>query len=243
MGIDNLRIYEGDWIMFMNIKSILIKSRETLRYVTICRKMRKRLENKNFTWLSSNCTGAMITHELKCRFNTPTVNLYITPTDFIRFLSDIKSYENLEFDFLEEGNKLGYPVGKLKDIIVYFVHYNSAEEAAIKWKERFKRIQYDNLFVMMSERDGCTYEDLEKFDSLPFENKIVLTKKNYPDIESAVYIPGFEKEEQLGDVFRMKKLLGLKKYYDIFDFVEWLNKGKNKGSSHNLNIKNFEKED
>lgn len=42
MGIDNLRVYEGDWIMFMNIKSILIKSRETLRYVTICRKMRKR---------------------------------------------------------------------------------------------------------------------------------------------------------------------------------------------------------
>lgn len=211
----------------MEIKKSLIKLREQMRYKFICNGMRKRLKNKNFTLLSSNCTGAIITHELNCRFNTPTVNLFIKPKDFIKFLRNIKSYENEQFFFLEEeSEKMGYPVGKLNDIVVYFVHYTSKKEAECKWKERFKRICYNNMFVMMSERDGCTYEDLKQFESLPFKNKIVLTKKAYPEFSSAVYIPGFEQKDELGDVFRMRKLLSLRKYYDVFDFVEWLNKGK-----------------
>lgn len=83
----------------------------------------------------------------------------------------------------------------------------------------------NNLYVMMSERDGCNYEDLKQFDRLEMENKIVLTHIQYPEIRSAVYITGFEKEKQLGDVFRMRKLFGLTKYYDEFDFVKWLNEG------------------
>lgn len=208
----------------MFAKKILIDFRECLRDKLICKKQRRKLTNHDFTLLSSNCTGAIITHELGCRFNTPTVNLFIKPCDFIKFASDLDSYAQERLVFVEEmTGQMGYPVARLKDIYIYFVHYHSSEDAEMKWYGRYKRINKENLFVLMSERDGCTYQDLKKFDSLPIKNKLVLVKKDYPEIKSAVHIHGFENENQLGDVFRMRRLFGVTKYYDEFDFVAWLN--------------------
>lgn len=208
----------------MDLKMTLVKFREHIRYKFVCSKHRRRLKNKDFTWLSSTCTGAIITHELNCKFNPPTVNLYIEPKDFIKFVSNLDYYGQAELCFDERLSAYkGYPVAKLDDITIYFVHYHSEKECIDKWKQRYSRINKNNIFVMMSERDGCTYEDLIAFDHLPFKNKIVLTKKKYPEIKSAVYISGFEDKEELGDVLRMRKLLSLTKYYDDFDFVRWLN--------------------
>lgn len=208
----------------MDFKTRLIKLRENVRRKIICPKMRKRLCNTDFSLISSNCTGAIISNELGCRFNTPTVNLYIEPKDFLKFVKSLDVYlkEKLVFDPALSKER-GYPVAVLKDIKIYFVHYHSNQDAERKWYERFKRINYSNMFVLMSERDGCTHEDLEEFDQLPFKNKIVLTKRPYPEIKSSVYISGFEKNEQLGDVFRCRKLIGVTKYYDEFNFVGWLN--------------------
>ena len=59
-------------------------------------KKRKKLKNKNPSVLSANCNGAMILHDLQCRFNSPTVNLYIEAADFLKFLSlSPKSFMNL----------------------------------------------------------------------------------------------------------------------------------------------------
>lgn len=208
----------------MDLKMKLIKIREQARYMFVCSGHRRRLKNRNFTWLSSNCTGAIITHELNCKFNTPTVNLYIEPKDFIKFVSNLDDYADKELIFDKElSQSKGYPVAKLDDITIYFVHYHTEKECVDKWKQRYARINMNNVYVMMSERDGCTYEDLVAFDGLPYKNKIVLTKKKYPEIKSAVYISGFEDKEELGDVFRMRRLLSLTKYYDDFDFVKWLN--------------------
>lgn len=211
----------------IDIQMMLIKIRERIRYATVCAAKRKKLKNKNFTWISSNCTGAIITHELNCRFNSPTVNLYIEPKDFIKFVSNIDSYSKYSLVFDKNlSDEKGYPVAELGDIKIYFVHYHSSEEAQNKWINRYKRIDKHNMFIMMSERDGCTFEDLVNFDKLPYKNKIVLTKREYPEIHSAIYIPGFENCDELGDVFRMPKKICLHKYYDVFDFVKWLNEEK-----------------
>lgn len=42
-------------------------------------KNQKRLKNRDFSLLSSNCNGVFILHDLGLRFNSPTVNLWITP--------------------------------------------------------------------------------------------------------------------------------------------------------------------
>ena len=183
---------------------------------------RIKLKNKNFTLIASNCNGCFICHDLNVRFNSPFVNLYLDARDFIKYLKNMEHYNNCELSFINKEN-IDYPVGMLDDIKLYFVHYESEEQARSKWIERSKRINLENLFILMADRDGCTKDDLIEFDNLPYKNKIVFTHVPYDDIKSAVYIKGFEKDNEVGMCFKFKNRFTGKKYYDDFDYVSWFN--------------------
>jgi len=181
---------------------------------------RKELENKDFSIISSNCNGGCILHDLGMRFNSPFVNLWIKPKDFLKLLKDIHHYMSCDIVFTKEEG-IHYPVGLLDDVRIYFQHYKTEQEAKSKWMDRVKRINYSNLFVMFSDRDGCTESDLKEFDQLPFENKVVFVHKPHPEINSAFYIRGFEEEESVGICSRYKSPFTLEKFYDDFDYVGW----------------------
>ena len=83
---------------------------------------RERLVNRDFTLIASNCNGAFILHDLNLRFNSPTVNLFLYPADFIKYVKKLKYYSSLNLEFIEEKD-ITYPVGKLDDIKIYFMHY------------------------------------------------------------------------------------------------------------------------
>ena len=173
--------------------------------------------------ISANCVGALMLHDLDEPFNSPFVNLYMKPRDFIRYLQNMAHYDQQTLVF-EPTNK-PYSVGKLGDILIHFMHYDSARDAQEKWETRLKRVNLDNLFIIMTDRDepaGVPYEDLVDFDNLPFKNKVVFTNKPYPELASAFYIKGFEQETQVGDLFAFSGWNGAK-YYDQFDYVGWFN--------------------
>ena len=113
---------------------------------------REKLKNSNFSVISSNCNGAFILHDLGQRFNSPTVNLFLYPKDFIKFVKNLKYYLSLDLKFIKEEG-IEYPIGLLDDIKIYFMHYKSNEEAENKWNSRKERINYDNIFIMMTARD------------------------------------------------------------------------------------------
>lgn len=118
---------------------------------------------------------------------------------------------------------ISYPVGLLGDIRIYFQHYKTEAEAREKWEERLKRINWENLFILFTERDGCTERNLRDFDSMPYEHKAVLTHKPYPDIKSARYLSAFQNNDEVGDVWALKKNNPMRKRIDDFDYVGWLN--------------------
>ena len=185
------------------------------------------LKNTDFSLIASNCNGAMILHDLNLKFNSPFVDLWIKPKDFIKICGNLKDYMNCNLSFTtEEG--IDYPVGILKDIKIYFQHYKTDKEAEYKWKERKQRINYENLFILFTDRDGCTKQDLIDFDNLKYINKAVFVHKPFPDIKSAVYIKGFEQNDSVGMCMDYKGRFSLKRYYDDFDYVSWFNKGINK---------------
>lgn len=183
---------------------------------------RKRLINKDFSLISSNCNGCIISSDLGCRYNSPFVNLWIKPKDYIRLLKKLEFYMGLELSFIKEEG-IDYPVAKLEDIVIYFQHYTSEEEAYSKWNERRKRINYDNLFILFSDRDGCTNEDLLEFDKLQYRKKIVFTNKMYPEIESSYYIKGFENQDSVGICSEYVGRIYKRRHLEQFDYVEWLN--------------------
>ncbi len=185
--------------------------------------LKSRLKNHGMTVISANCVGAFVLHDLGEPFNSPFVNLYLSPKNFIRYLQNIDFYQrqSLEFIFSEKN----YPIGKLADIEIHFMHYRDEQEAREKWQTRSARINPDNLFIIMTDKDGTqgiTYENLVAFDQLPFKNKVVFTHKPYPELRTAFYIKGFEQHNQVGDLFAFSGWNGMK-YYDQFDYVAWFN--------------------
>ncbi|MBU3180691.1 DUF1919 domain-containing protein [Clostridium psychrophilum] len=184
---------------------------------------KNRLKNKDFSLISSNCNGAFMMHDLDLKFLTPTVNLFFFPNDFIKFVENIDFYLKQKLEFIDDKN-YDYPIGKLKDVKIHFMHYKNNEDAEKQWYKRSKRINPKNIFIMMTDRDGCTEEMIRDFDNLPYKNKVIFTNKKYKQYSSAFYIKGFENQSSIGNIFEFKNILG-KKYYDDFDYVNWFNNG------------------
>lgn len=106
---------------------------------------------------------------------------------------------------------------------MYFLHYQTFSEAVEAWRRRARRIHWDNLYVALVERDGCTYDNLLEFSSMPFKNKIALTHLKYTDISCSYQIKGYEKSKELGNVMGYAGMFGAK-VYDQFNWVKFLNK-------------------
>lgn len=70
--------------------------------------------------------------------------------------------------------------------------------------------------------NGCTYDELKRFDALPFPDKMVLVHRPYPEIGSAVVVPGYADSDEVGILTDWSGLLGKRKY-DVIDWVEVLN--------------------
>ena len=177
------------------------------------------LHNRDFCILANDCTGGMLYHDLGMKFNTPTVNLFFQADDYIKFCSDLKAY--LKEELVEIKTDKSYPVGLLGDIAIYFTHYGSFDEAKKKWTSRVERINYDNIFLLDNDRNSCSEQTIQLFEKLPYP-RIMFThhKMDYPH---TFYIPGFETEESVGVILHYRSKLSISRYYDSFDFINWLN--------------------
>lgn len=185
----------------------------------------KRLKNKDFSLISNTCNGCFILHDLGLRFNSPTVNLWFSSDDFIKFLQNLEHYLEAELVFSDELEKeYGYPVGIIDDINVYFMHYCTREEAKEKWVERSKRVNFDNLFIMMTHKNEKRPDIVEAFEALPYENKVLFSRIKYKGCPSVFRIKGCTDENgQLGLLYKYKGKFSIRKYYDKFPYVKWFN--------------------
>ena len=156
-------------------------------------KERKKIKLKNLTptIIASNCNGEFIYYDMNLKFRSPTINLSFEMNDYVKMLENLEWYMKQAI-LPYEDERFEYPTGMLGDIEIRFNHYETLEEGIEKWEERKKRIDWNNLFIMGIDGDDCTYESLKRFDALPFKNKVIFTHKQYPEIKSAYYIPGFE---------------------------------------------------
>ena len=77
----------------------------------------RRLTNLAPSILSLDCVGGVMAHDLRLRFNSPTVNLFFESCgDFIDYVADLRYYSQAELcecPYAYEGARR-YPVGMLK---------------------------------------------------------------------------------------------------------------------------------
>lgn len=188
------------------------------------RKLRQGVINTNYSFLCNNCVGAMVTHDLGLRFNTPTVNLFFEPiSHYISFLKLIESGNDITNLTEVPNTSKSYPVGALNDtIFINFKHYHDFDSAKKKWNERLARLNIDNLLVILIEKDGCTYKDLVDFDKLSFPNKVAIVHKEYPEIQCSYVLKGNRAENEVEDLTKWDGFWG-KQRYDTIDWVKLFN--------------------
>lgn len=167
----------------LTIKELYTKSKAKYR--------RSRLNNIDFSIISNNCWGGYISQYFLIPYNSPFVGMFIFAPDYIELLGEFHTHMDNKLIFIDpkmshyaneltKWNTLGkYPIAKLGNVELHFLHYKNQTEATDKWERRKARINYDKLIVKFCDRDLATEELIKKFDELHFINKICLTSKTY----------------------------------------------------------------
>ncbi len=215
----------------MNIKNNLKNFQKILTII----KRRQKLKANMPTVISCNCTAGVIYHDLHQKFTSPTVNLYMKADEFLIFCRYLMQYCDESAEIEEIESELPYPVGVLKhkdlpDIRIFFMHYETFDEGRKKWKERCKRINWNNIVIvypLLNETEDVGYL-LDGFNVLPYK-KVALINCETNSIVENIY--KFTKDEF--DHMGAENLLSYRKhnklwqwrYLDYFDYVEFINTG------------------
>lgn len=163
-----------------------------LKILTLKRKLpanyrRKKLNKTKFTIISNNCWGGEVYECYNLIKQSPTIGLYFMSKDYIKFIKNIHFYldlplkfinpvESKYYDLVKNQKRYGtYPVARLGDIEIFFMHYVSRDQARTKWNRRVKRINWDHILYKFNDQNGCTQEDIDEFIKLPVKNKICFT--------------------------------------------------------------------
>ncbi|MBT8316874.1 MAG: DUF1919 domain-containing protein [Lutibacter sp.] len=190
----------------------------------------KLLKNKNFVIISNNCWGGEVYNWFKRPYNSPFVGLFLHGPCYIELLSHFDYYMSLDLTFVKSSKYLktdpNYPVGKLNDIEIHFLHYKDEEEAFSKWERRKKRMfdetSKNNYFFKICDLNEGTEEIFNKFHKLPFKNKVSFSIHKFSFLKNKNHI-------KIKESFKSKGITvpnGVKLYkitFLYFDIPNWLN--------------------
>ncbi len=172
----------------------------------INKKLRQKIKNNNCSIISSNCIGGMIYHDLGFKFLSPTINMYFNTEDFAKLVSNIEKYMNIYPELIKNDP---FPVLLLEDIKLFCLHYKTYMEAIQAWERRKERINYDNIFVIATDRDCNNKEDLKIIDKADYDKVIFVSDKNHK-LNNGIYVQGYQ--SQVGHLDRFVDESGYREY-------------------------------
>lgn len=182
-------------------------------------------KDKNFSIICNNCLGGFIYQHYNIEYRTPTLGLFFLARDYVKFLSDIKFYLSKQLEFIKPNESIYYeefkksdlsidfPIAKLSDIEIFFMHYKTEDEVLEKWNRRINKINWNNLIIIFAENETCNLEIIKQFDALPFKNKICFTRDDHKEIKSSCFI------EEMKDPKRSWDMETIMKHFDISKFI------------------------
>jgi len=182
---------------------------------------------KEFVIVSNNCWGAEIYKRLDKEYNTPFIGLFVVGPDYIKLLENFDHYMSQKLQFIDKSRWIDklivYPIGQLDDIEIHFVHYKDKEEAELKWTRRLSRMNKftdrNKYFYKFCDRDFTTPDLINKFHTLPFENKISFGIRPI-NLNGHIVVAESENGTVLDGVFLYRNAF---KYVDLF---KWIKTGK-----------------
>ena len=205
--------------------------KKTLRNVPLYLRHNKfkkvKVKNEDVTILCNCCIGGVMYNDLGLRFLSPTINLFFSHNSFINWVKNIREYQTAEFvdtgrfDINENG--LHGPVCKLvkeglPEIEIHFLHYDSFEQAKKKWFERYERINYSKIFLVIEAQAEHEHSLIDEYAALPYKKVIFTNLPAEPD-RSIVHLSFYDKyKASEKSVTGFTSVFG-SRGYDEYDFV------------------------
>lgn len=157
--------------------------------------LRKRFNKRSFTIISQNCIGGVFYHDMGLRFDSPTINLFFEAKDFLRFVLHLQQYVRLPLE-MYWGEE--YPLGKLGDLTIHFMHYRSCTDAFENWNRRIGRIQWDKILVLSTDRDHFGAEEYALWKQVPYPKLLFTAKKEF--CEDSLFFPQYAPQGHVADI-------------------------------------------
>lgn len=141
--------------------------------------------------ISQNCIGGVLSHDLGMQFRSPTVNLFIREPDFVKFALNLEHYLGCSLRVHWGGT---YPIGTLDDITIYFMHYDSCEEAKLAWERRTKRVDIDRVLVLSTDRNGFDDESYLLWKQIPYPKVLFTVDPRYAQDGDSVLFQQYQNQ-------------------------------------------------
>lgn len=177
-----------------------------------------RLKKEGLSILSVNCWAGICYHYLALEFQSPTINMFFSPSDFNKLIANLDYYLSLPLEFYEiRYDKIlerDYPVGKMDDIYLHFNHYANFEDAVSAWERRKKRMS-NNIVVISS---TTLKEEAIEFIKLPFKNKLIFVPEEL-DIKSESVFPVYYNGNMPIGMYSTRTANGSSSMIDLLSFL------------------------
>lgn len=190
-----------------------------------------KLKNRRFSIISNNCWGTFIYKQFGVPYQSPFINTLIYGPDYIGLLENLSAELLSKLTFIDKTQskyreelikagyyELNYPIGLLDGRFeLHFLHYEEESYARECWLKRCNRIDYSRLIVKFSDSNLFDRDMAERFEKLPFSNKVCFTAKPNPDLSSIVYLDAFKQRGAVIDEWKKYA-----KHYDLYQVINKL---------------------
>ena len=184
--------------------------------------LRRRVKNRRFLLIASDCNGGLLLHDLGMQFTMPTVNMA-----FHRFeklcthLDEYLAMTPVPMDAPERS----YPMFTLGEAVIEGTHYKSREEFLAAWERRLQRFnacraQGYEILLMADETSLSKNGGLAEYLAAPYR-KICFTNDPAKTGKEFVYIPD-RKKNGYRDSWRTVGLLGVRVFEHAMDIPAFL---------------------
>lgn len=173
----------------MTLYSRIMAKLQSLKNERTVKAVRSRLKNTDMSIIAQNCIGGVFAHDMNLQFCSPTVNLYIPAADFVRFVNGLEYYLAAELE-LHQGEQ--YPVGRIDDVELHFVHYETCEQAKESWERRKKRVDLNRVLVLSTDRDGFNTAVFEQWKTIRYPKLLFTARREFADHPDVLYFPKYE---------------------------------------------------
>ena len=111
-----------------------------------------------------------------------------------------------------------YPVGRLDDIEIYFMHYETCKEAKELWNRRRQRINWGNIIVLSTDREKFDETVFHQWKQIPYPKVLFTAQRQFSEDADSVFFPQYSEQGCVPDLIPQREFYKGNKVQSYFEY-------------------------